>query len=206
MRSDTESTETMDIFRQVVMSGRIVLTTMILCCVLYTLIILGIGQAFVPYTANGSLLQNEQGETVGSAAIAQGFSQPEYFWPRPSAADYNAAATGGSNLSPASPELRKRAETILAKLAVKGAESIPIPANPAIPADLVTTSGSGVDPHITLQGARYQIARVASARNMSSEKVTELLEQHARRTGGALTPEPLVNVLLVNMALDKMER
>jgi len=199
-------TETMNIFRHIVMSGRIVLTTMILCCVLYTLIILGVGQVFVPYTANGSLMQNEQGETVGSEAIAQGFSRPEYFWPRPSAADYNAAATGGSNLSPANPELRKRAETILTKMAGKGAESKPIPTISAIPADLVTTSGSGVDPHITLQGARYQVARVASARNISSEKVTELLEQHAGRTGGALTPEPLVNVLLVNMALDKMGR
>jgi K+-transporting ATPase ATPase C chain len=179
---------------------------MILCCVLYPLIILGVGQAFVPYTANGSLLQNNQGVTVGSEAIAQGFSLPEYFWPRPSAVDYNGAATGGSNLSPANPAVRKRAETILAKMAVKGAESIPVPATPVIPADLVTTSGSGVDPHITLQGARYQVPRVASARNMSSEKITELLDKYARRTGGVLTPEPLVNVLLVNMALDKMGR
>lgn len=195
-----KDTETMHIFRHIVMSGRIVLTSMILCCVLYTLIILGVGQVFVPYTANGSLRRNEQGGTVGSEAIAQGFSRPEYFWPRPSAVDYNAAATGGSNLSPASPEVRKRAETILANMAVKEAESIPIPA------DLITTSGSGVDPHITLQGARYQVARIALARNMSREKVTELLEQQAGRPGGALTPEPLVNVLLVNMALDKMRR
>ena len=101
------TTETMHIFRQIVMSGRIVLTTMIICCVFYTLIILGVGQVFVAYTANGSLLHNEQGTTVGSEAIAQGFSRPEYFWPRPSAVDYNGAATGGSNLSPASPKLRK---------------------------------------------------------------------------------------------------
>jgi K+-transporting ATPase ATPase C chain len=197
MRSDTE---TMNIFRHIVVSGRIVLTTMIICSVFYTLPILGVGQVFVPYTANGSLMHNEQGETVGSAAIAQGFSRPEYFRPRPSAADYNGAATGGSNLSPANPELRKRAETILAKMAGKGAEFAPIPA------DLVTTSGSGVDPHITLQGALYQVPRVASARHMPMEKVTALLEQHAGRPGGALTPEPLVNVLLVNMALDKMGR
>lgn len=200
MRNDTE---TKNILPQIVMSGRIVLTTMIICCVLYTLIILGVGRIFVPHTANGSLIQNEQGVTVGSEAIAQGFSRPEYFWSRPSAVDYNAAATGGSNLSPTNPKLRERAETILTKMVVKGAESIPIP---AIPADLVTTSGSGMDPHITLQGARYQVARVASARNMSSEKVIDILEQNAKHTGGALTPEPLVNVLLVNMALDKMER
>lgn len=198
-----DNTETMHIFRQIVMSGRIVLTTMILCCVLYTLIILGVGQAFVPYTANGSLMKNDQGITVGSEAIAQGFSRQEYFWPRPSAVDYNAAANGGSNLSPANPELRERAETILAKMAVKGAGATPIS---TIPADLLTTSGSGMDPHITLQGARYQVARVASARNMSSEKVTALLDQHAGRTGVALTPEPLVNVLLLNMALDRMRR
>jgi len=173
MRNDTE---TKNILPQIVMSGRIVLTTMIICCVLYTLIILGVGRIFVPHTANGSLIQNEQGVTVGSEAIAQGFSRPEYFWSRPSAVDYNAAATGGSNLSPTNPKLRERAETILTKMVVKGAESIPIP---AIPADLVTTSGSGMDPHITLQGARYQVARVASARNMSSEKVIDILEQNA---------------------------
>lgn len=200
------NTETMPVLRQVVLSGRIVLTTMIFCCVLYTLAILGVGQIFVPYTANGSLLHNDQGTTVGSGAIAQGFSRPEYLWPRPSAVDYNGAATGGSNLSPASPKLRQRAETILRKMPGKGAESMATPTIPAIPADLVTTSGSGMDPHITLQGARYQVLRVASARNISGGKVTELLEQHTRRTGGALTPEPLVNVLLLNMALDKMGR
>ncbi len=197
MRNDTE---TMNILPQIVTSGRIVLTTMIICCVLYTIIILGVGQVFAPYTANGSLRQNIQGVTVGSAAIAQGFSRPEYLWPRPSAVDYNGAATGGSNLSPTNPKLRERAEATLTKMAVKGEEFVPIPA------DLVTTSGSGVDPHITLQGARYQVARIAMARNISREKITELLLQYARRPGGALTPEPLVNVLRVNMALDRMER
>lgn len=187
-------TETMNIFHQSMMSVRIVLATMIICCVLYTLVILGVGQIIVAYTANGSLIQNKQGETIGSEALAQGFSRPEYFWPRPSAAEYNAAATGGSNLSPANPKLRERAETILARMAVKGTTPIA--------ADLVTASGSGMDPHITLKGARYQVERVASARGISSENVTDLLERHAKRTGGALTPEPLVNVLLVNMALD----
>jgi potassium-transporting ATPase KdpC subunit len=187
--------EKINIFHQSITSGRIVLTTMVICCVFYTAAILGVGQVFVPYTANGSLIQNGQGKTVGSEAIAQRFSQPTYFWPRPSAVNYNASATGGSNLSPASPEVRKRAETILAGRVAKGA--------PPIPADLITASGSGIDPHITLKGARYQLESIASARGVSREKLIGILEHYAKRTGGVLTPEPLVNVLLVNMALDE---
>lgn len=187
-------TDKINIFHQGIISGRIVLTTMAICCGLYTAAILGVGQVFVPYTANGSLIQNGQGKTVGSELIAQKFSRPAYFWPRPSAVKYNASASGGSNLSPASPALHNRVETIRAGRLAK--EATPIPA------DLVTTSGSGLDPHITLSGARYQVERVASARGLSREKVIGILEQYAKRTGDVLTPEPLVNVLLVNMALD----
>ena len=92
-------------------SIRIVFVTMVVCCLFYPLVILGLGQTLAPYSANGSLVRNDQGEIVGSELIAQGFSRPEYFWPRPSAVDYNAAAAGGSNLSPTNPELRDRAKT-----------------------------------------------------------------------------------------------
>lgn len=177
-------------------SIRIVLVTMVICCLLYPLVILGLGQTLTPNSANGSLVSNGRGEIVGSKLIAQKFDRPEYFWPRPSAVDYNAAAAGGSNLSPTNPELRERAKTLVARFKAT--------AEDPIPADLVTASGSGLDPNITLTAARYQAGRVATARGLSSETIMELLDRYARRPGGVLTPQPLVNVLLVNMALDRL--
>lgn len=188
--------EKITILRQIIISGRIVFATMFVCCMLYTLIILGIGRITVPYTANGSLLSNDQGEIIGSESIAQAFTRPEYIWPRPSAPDYDASATGGSNWSPTNPALRERAVKILDRMRVEKA-------NP-LPADLVTASGSGMDPHITLKAAQYQAARVAEARGIPVHSVQALLESHAGKTGGFLTPEPLVNVLLVNIALDRL--
>jgi potassium-transporting ATPase KdpC subunit len=181
-----------------VTSGRIMLATMAVCCLLYAGVILSFGQLVTPHRANGSLVRNGQGEVVGSVLIAQGFSRPEYFWPRPSAVDYNASAAGGSNLSPTNPELRSRAQAIVAKMG--GADKRPIPA------DLATASGSGLDPHITLDAARVQAERVASTRGLSIEAVDTLLEKCAERPGGALTPGSVVNVLLVNMALDSLEK
>jgi len=183
------------IFQELRTSGRLVAATMTVCCLLYGLAVLAFGQAVTPKRACGSLVFNERGEPVGSELIAQGFVRPEYFWPRPSAADYNASAAGGSNLSPTSPELRSRAQGAIAKM---GADS-----GRPLPADLATTSGSGLDPHITLAAAKFQAARVASARGVSAAAVLELLEKSATHTGGALfTPEPVVNVLLVNLALN----
>jgi len=173
-----------------------VLTTMVICCGVYTLLILGIGQIFVPYTANGSLLSNEQGDIIGSALIAQAFTRPEYIWPRPSAPDYNASATGGSNWSPTNPALRERAIKILDRMRVEEGT--------LLPADLVTASGSGMDPHITLRAAKSQAKRVAMARGLPVTKVLDLLGQHAERPGELFGTEPLVNVLLVNLALDRV--
>jgi potassium-transporting ATPase KdpC subunit len=186
------------LLRQAGTSIRIVIVTMTVCCLIYPLVIFSVGQTLTPYSANGSLVHNDKGEIVGSELLAQGFSRPGYFWPRPSAVDYNAAAAGGSNLSPANPELRARAkaQVILFGLA----------AGDLIPADLVTASGSGLDPHITLAAARFQAGRVALARCLSVETVTELLVKNASRPGGALTPEPLVNVLFVNMELDRLDK
>lgn len=190
--------EKTSVAQELLMSGRIVLTTMAVCCVLYPLAILGIGQGLAHHSANGSILQNDRGETIGSERLAQAFTQPGYFWPRPSAPDYNAAATGGSNWSPTNPALRERAEKTMERL---GADK-----DKPIPADLATASGSGMDPDITLKSANYQAARVAAARGISILSVQALLDRHAKRAGGALTPEPLVNVLLVNRDLDKLEQ
>lgn len=183
-------------FHQIVTSGRIVLATVAICCFLYSLLILGVGQFLAPYTANGSLIRNEKGAVIGSESLAQGFSRPEYFWPRPSAVDYNAAASGGSNLSPTNPKLRSRAGAIIAKMCPRGERKVP--------ADLVTASGSGLDPQITLKAAEYQAPRVAAARGLPIATVMGLLNKFAKRPAGPLTPEALVNVLLVNMALDRL--
>jgi K+-transporting ATPase ATPase C chain len=179
-------------------SIRIVLVTMVICCLLYPLVILGLGQTLTPNSANGSLVSNGRGEIVGSKLLAQNFDRPEYFWPRPSAVDYNAAAAGGSNLSPTNPELRERAKALVARFKAS--------ADDPIPADLVTASGSGLDPNITLAAAKCQAERVAAARGLSIETIMELLDKNARRTGGALTARPRVNVLLVNMALDRLDK
>jgi potassium-transporting ATPase KdpC subunit len=183
------------ILPQLITSVRMVIVTMAVCCVLYPLAILGTGLTVRPFSADGSLIRNKEGTIVGSELLAQGFTRPEYFWPRPSAVMYDASASGGSNLSPANPELRRRADTIVAKMNVTFG-------NP-LPADLATASGSGLDPHITLAAAKYQAQRVAESRGLSIDTVMGLLERYARHPGGVFTPEPVVNVLLVNMALDE---
>jgi len=182
------------LLRQTVTSIRVAVVTLSTCCLLYPLVIWIVGQGLTPFSADGSLVRDGRGEIVGSALLAQGFSRPDYFWPRPSAVDYNAGAAGGSNLSPAHPKLRERAEALAGRL---GATLD----NP-MPADLATASGSGLDPHITLAAARFQAARVAAARGRSIASVMESVMRHAERPGGLLTPNPLVDVLAVNMELD----
>lgn len=179
-------------------SFRLVAATMFVCCVLYTLAVYAVGQTFVPFTANGSLLYNDKGELVGSRAIAQAFTRPEYFRPRPSAVDYNAAATGGSNLSPTNPALRERAAETLKTLGATPDRKAP--------ADLVTASGSGMDPDITYAAAEYQADRVAQARGLSRDAVMKLVDALAYRPGGLLSDGLLVNVLELNMALDKVKK
>ena len=183
---------------QLITSVRIVIFTIAVCCVLYTLLIFAIGQTIVPHTAEDSLITDARGKIIGSELIAQKFTRPEYFWPRPSAVDYNAAATGGSNLSPTNPELTERARDII--------DAMGSTADNPIPAELVTASGSGLDPHITLKAARYQAERVAKARGVPVETIISILEKHVVKTGGPLTPEPLLNVLLVNKQLDETTR
>ena len=193
----TSSQESIPFFVQLATAFRLVLATMFVCCVLYTLVIYGLGQAVVPFTANGSLVYNDKGQVVGSKALAQAFTRPEYFWPRPSAVDYNAAATGGSNLSPTSDVLRERAA---ASVRLYGATP-----EARLPADLATTSGAGLDPHITLRAARYQAARVAGARGIREAAIIGLIDRLAFHPGGPLTPESLVNVLELNRALDALK-
>ena len=181
---------------QIVTALRIVFATMLVCCIAYPALILLAGRALSPDSAEGSLLRDEQGRVIGSERIAQGFTRPEYFWPRPSAVDFDAMGAGGSNLSPASPELRSRVESTLRGLVAAS--------QGPVPADLVAASGSGLDPDISLAAAQYQAARVARARGVAVEAVLELVEAHSRRPAGPLTPDPLVNVLQLNIALDRL--
>jgi K+-transporting ATPase ATPase C chain len=181
--------------KDILTSLRLVALSLLVCSVLYTAVLLGFGQAVAPARAGGSLVRDGSGAIVGSVQIAQEFTNPRYFWPRPSAVGYNASATGGSNLSPANPALAERAPSILVQHELEAGEHIP--------ADLITTSGSGMDPHITVAAARFQARRVAVARRMPIEAVHRLIEQN---TSGSslkwLGAEPVVNVLLLNLELD----
>ncbi|MBF0409016.1 MAG: potassium-transporting ATPase subunit KdpC [Candidatus Riflebacteria bacterium] len=197
------NSEKISIFNQLITSTRVVLTTMIVCSGLYTLLILGIGQMVVPHTANGSLIFDECGKIIGSELIAQTFTSPKYFWSRPSSTDYNASASGGSNWSPTNNKIRERAEKIIGKM---NNCKVTNDKMQLIPADLVTSSGSGIDPHITLQAAKYQIERVAEARGLSVGSVQAILETNAGKISGYLFSEPIVNVLIVNRELDKLRK
>ena len=171
----------------------------LICGVLYPLAVTGIGQAAFPFHAGGSLIERN-GQAVGSSLIGQSFTSPRYFWGRPSATApmaNNAAGSGGANLGPTNPALLD---------AVKGrvdAYRAADPANSApIPVDLVTASASGLDPEISVAAAHYQLARVAAARKLGSERVADLVAAHAARQYLGFFGEARVNVLALNLALD----
>jgi K+-transporting ATPase ATPase C chain len=154
-----------------------------------------VGQAVAPGNAEGSLITNADGTVIGSRQIAQAFTQPQYFWPRPSAVDYNGAGAGGSNKSPASTDLSDRA--------AKTVEAYGATAGNPLPAELAAASGGGLDPHISERAALYQVSRVAQARNMPTQQVEQLIAGALFNPGGVFTSDRLVNVLELNIALDK---
>ena len=172
----------------------------IVCCGVYPLVIFGISQALFRDKANGSLILDKDGTVRGSKLLGQGFNGKEYFHPRPSAAGngYDAANSSGSNLGPTSQKLNDAIkEHITAYRAENGLkESDPVPA------DAVTASGSGLDPHISLRNAELQLPRVAKARAMSEEKLRELIKQNTDARDLGILGDPGVNVLTLNRALD----
>lgn len=170
-------------------SVRLVVASMVLLCVGYTAVVLAGASVVAPEGRMGSLA-NVDGRIVGSWQTAQAFTRPEYVWPRPSAVNYAADAAGGSNLSPANPLIRERAQEILSRLGAS--------AERPAPAELVLASGAGLDPHITLDGALYQAARIAEARGVTVDRVESILRS-AAESGPAGT---LVNVLRANLELD----
>lgn len=174
---------------------RLTLATLLGCSVLYPLAVLAVGHAAAPDAAEGSLLRDAEGHVIGSRLVAQGFSRAEYLWPRPSSVAHDATAAGGSNLASSNPELRSRAEVALGALGIDAAPST------LVPAELVTASGSGLDPHVTLAGALFQAPRIASARHVDIERVEELLR--AQATEPSFGRPALVLVLAANLALDR---
>ncbi len=170
--------------------------TFVLCAVVYPAIVWGAAQLLFPWQADGSLIYGSDGRTViGSELIAQRFVSPRYFQPRPSAVDFKADAAGGSNLGTNNTDLRKAvADRALALEATAG--------RPA-PVDLVMASGSGLDPDISLEAALFQAPRVAKARGLDVERVRALIEKMTNRSGTLIGAPARVNVLLLNLELDK---
>ena len=171
--------------------------TMILLGVGYHVVLWGIGRVLFPAQAEGSLLRRSDGSVIGSRLVAQGFTRPEYFHPRPSAVDYNAASTGGSNYGPSNPDHLKLVRARLdARIALEAA------APGQVPSEMVTASGGGLDPHIPPAAAALQAARVARARGVPLERVQELIRQHTEGPGLGFLGRAGVNVLELNLALD----
>ena len=168
---------------------------------IYPLLVMGIGQALFPQQAAGSLIKRD-GKLIGSRLIGQNFTDPQYFWGRPSATapqPYNAAASGGSNLGPLNPVLKDAVES-----RVKALRTADPGNTQPVPIDLVTASASGLDPHISPAAADYQIARVARARGLAPEAVRNLVVQHTEARQWSVFGESRVNVLELNLALDAL--
>lgn len=180
--------------QHITIAVRTTLVLLVLVSVVYPAVVWAIGQVAFRDKANGSLVTRERA-VVGSSLIGQTFASDRYFHPRPSAAGsgYDAAASGGSNLGPTSQKLRDRIAADVKKLGSKN-----------VPADAVTTSGSGLDPHISPAFALLQVPRVARARRVDEGRVRELVERHVEGRFLGVYGEPRVNVLLVNLALDDM--
>lgn len=174
---------------QLIISLRAMVVLTILTCVVYPLGVTALAQALFPKQANGSLVRIEQ-NMVGSELIAQKFASDRYFWPRPSAADFGTVASGASNQGFLSKKLEA---AVVERRSVLGENA---------PSDLLYASGSGLDPHISPEAARYQVARVAAARGLAPEKVSALVEQSIQPPQLGFLGQARINVLMLNLRLD----
>src|SRR4029077_7825452 len=180
---------------------RTTIVTIVLTGLLYPIVMTGLAQVIFPWRANGSLVTDEKGQVVGSELIAQGFTNPAYFQPRPSAAGekgYDATSSGGSNLGPTSKKLQDRINDDLKRLKAENPE-----ATGPVPAELVTASASGLDPHLSPEAMLWQVPRIAKARSIATERVKAVVDANVEGRTFGILGEPRVNVLLVNLALDR---
>ena len=180
---------------------RATVVTLVLTGLLYPLVMTGLAQGLFRHRASGSFVADGAGNVVGSGLLAQGFSTPPYFHPRPSAAGekgYDPLASSGTNLGPTSKKLRDQAAAALDSLQKENPD-----AKGPVPMELVTSSGSGLDPHLSPAAAAWQAPRVARARGVSLDRVLALVEEHTEGRDLYLLGEPRVNVLALNLALDQ---
>jgi K+-transporting ATPase ATPase C chain len=180
---------------------RTAVVTIVLTGLIYPFVMTGLAQILFPWRANGSLVTDEKGQVVGSELIAQGFANPAYLQPRPSSAGekgYDATSSAGSNLGTTSKKLQERVAGDLKTLKENNPD-----ASGSVPVELVTTSGGGLDPHLSPQGALWQVPRIAKARGVSPDRVKAVVEANVEGRTFGILGEPRVNVLLVNLALDR---
>jgi potassium-transporting ATPase KdpC subunit len=187
--------------KTMIIAIRAAVVTMVLTGLIYPFVMTGIAQVIFPWKANGSLVTDEKGQVIGSELIAQPFANPAYLQPRPSAAGekgYDAASSSGSNLGPTSKKLQDRINGDLKRLKEENPD-----ASGPVPADLVTASSSGLDPHVSPEGALWQVPRIAKARGVAPDRVKAVVNTNMERRTFGIFGEPRVNVLLVNLALDR---
>ena len=174
------------------------LVTMVLLGFGYNLVVWGIGRVVFPSQAEGSLIRKSDGTIIGSRLIAQKFTKAEYFQPRPSGVDYNAASTGGTNYGPSNPDhlkaVRERLDAVIKQEGVSATQ---------VPSEMVTASGAGLDPHIPPAAAELQAQRVARARGLPVDRVRELIRRHTEGPTFGFLGRERVNVLELNLALDE---
>ena len=184
-----------------VIAVRTTIVTLVLTGLVYPFLMTGLAQVIFPWRANGSLVTDEKGQVIGSELIAQGFANSAYFQPRPSAAGekgYDGAASSGSNLGPTSKKLQDRIKDDLKRLKEENPD-----ATGPVPGELVTTSGSGLDPDLSPAAMIWQLPRVAKARGVTAERVKAVVDANVEGRTLGILGEPRVNVLLVNLALDR---
>jgi len=200
----------MSLMYNVIKAVRITLVLWVLVAVIYPVMMLAVGQIIFPYQANGSLIKTAQGQVIGSALIGQPFTSDRYFNSRPSTTNYSSASpqndpagilktgvSGASNLAPSNPALRDRIQGDISRLQKAGVKPT---------ADLIYTSGSSLDPHITPEGARAQIERIAKARGLQPNQLEILINQSTEGRFLGIFGEPGVNVLKLNLALDALSQ
>ena len=180
---------------------RLVLVLLVICGIAYPLLMTGVSQVIMPAKADGSLIKNESGEIVGSELIGQSFKDPGYFHGRISSINYDAAGSGTPNYSPSNEEMVERTKNDIAEFLKEN----PTIKKEDIPSDLMTNSGSGLDPNVSPQGAIVQVPRIAKERGLSEKSLYNLIDKFTEGRSLGLFGEPRINVLKLNIALDELK-